>query len=193
MIKPDEAVDFIEKLKIEKFHGIGKVTAKKMSRMGIHCGLDLKDKSLQFLQTNFGKTGKYYYNIARAIDEREVNPNRIRKSVSVENTFDYDIVTAQDIVQELEVLSHSLFSRIEKSKSYGRTLTIKFKFDDFTQITRSKTSFDFLKSKESIIKLMKEIVETEVQGFNPIRLLGIGVSNLEQEGEEHYIQLTLDF
>ncbi|MEQ6122378.1 DNA polymerase IV [Reichenbachiella sp. MALMAid0571] len=193
LIKPDEATSFIEKLKIEKFHGIGKVTAKKMSRMGIHCGLDLKSKSLSFLQSNFGKTGKYYYNIARAIDEREVNPNRIRKSVSVENTFDYDIVATKDIIQELEILSDSLFSRIEKSKSYGRTLTIKFKFDDFTQITRSKTSFDFLRSKESIINLMKEIVQTETSEFKPIRLLGIGISNLEHEGENHYIQLTLDF
>lgn len=193
LIKPAEAVLFIEKLKIEKFYGIGKVTAKKMKRMGIHSGLDLKTKSLPFLQSNFGKTGKYYYNIARAIDEREVNPNRIRKSVSVENTFDYDILTSEEIIQELEILSCSLFSRIEKSKSFGRTLTIKFKFDDFTQVTRRKTSIDYLKSKEDIIKLMKEVVESEVHDFKPIRLLGIGVSNLEQDGEKHYIQLTLNF
>ena len=139
LIKPDEAERFIESLKIEKFHGIGKVTAKKMSRMGIHTGSDLKTKSLPFLQKNFGKAGIYYYNISRGIDDRIVNPNRIRKSLSIENTFDRNLTSLAEVKYELDNLSTSLFIRIEKSKSYGKTLTIKLKFDDFTQITRSKT------------------------------------------------------
>lgn len=193
LIKPDEAVEFVERLKIEKFHGIGKVTAKKMARMGIHTGLDLKSKSLQFLQANFGKAGRYYFDISRAIDLREVNPNRIRKSVSVENTFEHDIYTTEDILYELEKLSSSLFARIEKSKSYGKTLTIKFKFNDFTQITRSKTYFSFLRSQKEISDLMKEIVLGESEELPPIRLLGLGVSNLENDHGNQYVQLTLDF
>lgn len=193
LIKPDDAEKFIEELKIEKFFGIGKVTAKKMNRMGIHKGLDLKTKSLQFLQSNFGKAGKYYFDISRAIDHREVNPNRIRKSVSVENTYDRNLTTLLEIRHELISLSKSLFSRMEKSKSYGKTLTIKLKFEDFTQITRSKTTTNFIRSKNEINNLMMEILNTQIKEFTPIRLLGLGVSNLEPQNEQHYIQLTLNF
>lgn len=193
LIKPDDAKKFIEELKIEKFFGIGKVTAKKMNRMGIHNGMDLKTKSLPFLQSNFGKAGKYYFNISRAIDQRVVNPNRIRKSVSVENTYDRNLTTLNEVRQELDTLSHSLFSRIEKSKAYGKTLTIKIKFNDFTQITRSKTNANYIKSKKGIDQLVAEIIDSHLKEFEPLRLLGLGVSNLEHENEHHSIQLTLEF
>lgn len=193
LIKPQEAEAFVEKLKIRDFFGIGKVTARKMERMGIHNGLDLKNKTLQFLKSNFGKSGDYYFNIARAIDPREVNPNRIRKSVSIENTFDSDLTSIEDIRLELESLISGLFLRMEKSKSYGKTLTIKFKFDDFTQITRSKTSQMFLRTREQLLRVVNEILESEQLELKPIRLLGVGVSNLEHEYGSELVQLTIDF
>ncbi len=193
LIKPDEAEQFVEGLKIEKFYGIGKVTAKKMKRMGIHTGSDLKNKTLPFLQKNFGKAGQYYYNIARAIDHRAVNPNRIRKSISVENTFERDLHSSTELLQALEKLSDELFTRIERTHSYGKTLTVKFKFDDFTQITRSKTATFYLRSLPDIKNIMKEILDAEEEEMPPVRLLGIGVSNLLHQHANQYIQLTLDF
>jgi DNA polymerase-4 len=116
-----------------------KVSAEKMHRLGIFNGLDLKGFSEYDLIRHFGKQGSYYYHIARAIDNREVQPNRERKSVGAENTFEYDIDDPDEMLDELEKIGQTLYRRIEKSKAYGRTLTIKIKFSDFKQITRSKT------------------------------------------------------
>ena len=139
LIKPEEAEAFVEQLPIEKFFGIGKVSAEKMHSLGIFNGLDLKRLSEYDLIKHFGKQGSYYYHIARAIDNREVQPNRERKSVGAENTFETDIENPEEMLEQLEKIAQTLMGRIERVKLYGRTLTIKIKFSDFKQITRSKT------------------------------------------------------
>lgn len=193
LIKPEEAEKFVEGLKVEKFFGIGKVTAQKMKRMGIYFGKDIKSKSLEFLVAQFGKAGKYYYNISRAIDERRVNPNRIRKSISVENTYDHDLINFEEIRQALDPLANELFKRIANSQAYGKTLTLKVKYADFKQVTRSKTSDFYVKSKKELDSLLSELLALQNFDIEPIRLLGIGISNLLGEDEETPVQLTIEF
>lgn len=192
LIKPENAEATIAKMKIEKFHGIGKVTAKRMKNMGIYTGLDLKSKSIEFLTAQFGKSGKYFYNISRAIDDRPVNPNRIRKSISLENTFENDLEGQKEIGSGINNLIPGLIERVKKANTSGRTLTIKIKFDDFTQITRSKTSQVSI-NEVNIHSILSEIIQLIDFNYKPVRLLGIGVSNLDNDLSDKPVQLTLDF
>ncbi|MEP1781549.1 DNA polymerase IV [Reichenbachiella sp.] len=194
LIKPEEAVDFIEKLKVKDFFGVGKVTADKMRRMGIHTGADLKSKSLGFLSKNFGKSGSYYFNICRGIDNRPVNPNRIRKSVSIENTFDNDLTDVIEVETELQTLAEGLEKRLLNNTIQGKTVNIKIKYSDFEQVTRSKTSTQWLGKSSEIEPLWKEIIRDKQLVEKPIRLLGLGLSNLNsEENETQGLQLTLEF
>lgn len=194
LIKPDEAVSFIETLKVKDFFGVGKVTAEKMKRMGIHTGLDLKSKSLGFLSKNFGKSGAYYYNICRGIDDREVNPNRIRKSVSIENTYDTDLVDQEEVLTELQILSEALEKRLSSNHIEGKTVNIKIKYADFEQVTRSKTSQAWLSKSQDYKPLWEEIMNDKKLTEKPIRLLGLGLSNLSTEEKNNQgFQLTLEF
>ncbi|MEP2024030.1 MAG: DNA polymerase IV [Reichenbachiella sp.] len=194
LIKPDEALAFIETLKVKDFFGVGKVTAEKMKRMGIHNGLDLKHKSLGFLTKNFGKSGAYYFNICRGIDDRPVNPNRIRKSVSIENTYDYDLSDSLEIDHELQSLSKSLEKRLAKSKIQGKTVNLKIKYSDFEQVTRSKTAQQWLGKSHEYDPLWKEILLDPALIEKPIRLLGLGLSNLNTDEKDNQgLQLTLEF
>ncbi|WP_420579627.1 DNA polymerase IV [Reichenbachiella sp.] len=194
LIKPDEAVSFIEKLKVKDFFGVGQVTAEKMKRMGIHNGLDLKNKSLGFLSKNFGKSGVYYYNICRGIDDREVNPNRIRKSVSIENTYDNDLSEYEDVLAELQTLSKALEKRLSNNQVKGKTVNIKIKYADFEQVTRSKTSQVWLSKHEDYESLWIEMMKNRQLTEKPIRLLGLGLSNLNTEEKDNQgFQLTLEF
>lgn len=197
LIPPEKAVEYVEKLPIEKFFGIGKVTAKKMHDMGIKTGLDLKKISEADLRRKFGKAGFYYFQIARAEDYREVNPNRIRKSVGAENTFIKDLLDMQDVKFELENILDILLERLKKSNTKGKTLTIKVKYSDFQQITRSKTSSDWIKDK-SQLKSTYEGLLNQVEIRDGIRLLGITLSHLDHEEDENKddspgSQLILDF
>ncbi|MFP4471924.1 MAG: DNA polymerase IV [Bacteroidales bacterium] len=192
LIHPKHAEAFIEKLPVDKFHGIGKVTATKMHQLGIHTGADLKRQELADLLRWFGKTGSYYYHIARGDDQREVQPDRERKSISTENTFGHDLVQTGEILKQLHDIADELIRRMKKNNTYGRTLTIKIKFSDFHQITRSKSIRQAIRDRNLLLKTMHEIFgELELKG-RPIRLLGLGVSNLDRPGREG-IQLTLDF
>ena len=141
VITPKMADAFIESLPIERFFGIGKVTAKKMHAKGISNGLQLKQKSLGELKQWFGKVGSYYYDIARGIDERKVNPNRIRKSLGAERTYDNDLKTIEQLRERLAEIIETLLKRVDKAGVYGKSLSLKVKYADFTQITRSKTLF----------------------------------------------------
>ncbi len=194
LIKPEEAESFIEKLPIEKFYGVGKVTAKKMNDLGVFTGLELKAFSEYKLIRHFGKAGSYYYYIARAIDNRLVEPYRAPKSVGAENTFETDLSEPEDLLYELKIIANILIDRIIKSKSFGKTLTLKIKFNDFKQITRSKT-FNFeIDSFELLWSATCEIFSTIELNNQKIRLLGISVSSLatlEKTGKP--LQLTFDF
>jgi DNA polymerase IV len=194
LIKPEEAELFVEQLPIEKFFGIGRVTAEKMHRMQIFSGSDLKKLSEYELIRHFGKTGSFYYHIARAVDNRMVEPERERKSVGAENTFTTDISDEQEMINELEQIALLLFERIKKSSAFGRTLTLKVKFHDFKQITRSKTMNAELSSYEMLWTTSLEIFNKAGLENKSVRLLGLSVSNLPHEISENTpLQLTINF
>ncbi len=197
LIPPEKAVEFVENLPIEKFFGIGKVTSKKMHEMGIKTGLDLKKLSETELRRKFGKVGSYYYQIARAEDHRAVNPHRIRKSIGAENTFIKDLVDMQDVKSELENILDTLYERLKKSNTKGKTLTIKIKYCDFQQITRSKTVDTWIEDKLQFKSIYEELLN-QVEIRDGIRLLGITLSHLnheevENKDESSGSQLILDF
>lgn len=193
VIEPNIAEGFIEKLSIEKFFGVGPVTAKKMHRLGIHTGLDLKKLDLEFLNRNFGKSGKYFYNISRGIDNRAVNPDRIVKSVGAEKTFEKDIMNIQEILVKITELVEKIIARCHKNENYGRTLTLKVKFADFKQITRSK-SFSFkLNSIEKVIEIIPQLIDMVDFTYMPVRLIGLQISNMDSTEFWLPVQLQFDF
>lgn len=197
VVHPQQALDFIAHLKVEKFWGVGSVTAQHMHRMGIYSGLQLREWSLQGLTKEFGKMGKVYYDFARGIDERPVEPLQIRKSVGCETTFEKDIYSRSAIVIELYHLAEELLRRVQKSGFRGYTLTLKVKFHDFTQLTRSKTQpFAPLVAMSDILPLAKRLMkEVEYSRTHPIRLLGLSVSHTKEElaVREEWQQLDIDF
>jgi DNA polymerase-4 len=193
VILPEDAEDFLEKLPIGKFFGIGKVTAEKMKSLGIHNGADLKQFSLQFLIKKFGKSGLHYFNIVRGIHLSEVQPHRIRKSISAENTFNQDLIEIEDLKKALADIANELIRRVEKSGINGRTITLKIKFSDFTQQTRSRTVEQYLQQKE-IQNIAFELLEQEKMPL-AVRLLGLGLSNLNITEEQQFFgeQLKIPF
>lgn len=182
VILPEDAEAFLEKLPIEKFFGIGKVTGERMKSLGIHNGLDLKQFSLQFLIKKFGKSGLHYFNIVRGIHLSEVQPNRIRKSISAESTFEQDLSSLDELKIALAPIVKELIKRLETSGIKGRTLTLKIKFSDFNQQTRSRTSDQYLESCE-IHKIAHELLEQDHFTL-PIRLIGLGLGNLNTVEEQ---------
>ncbi len=192
LIHPQHAEAFIETLPIEKFFGIGKVTATKMRSYGIFKGVDLKRQELSDLLRWFGKSGSYYYNISRGRDDREVQPDRERKSISTEQTFDHDLGDIATISSQLHEITDELVDRMERNRIYGRTLTLKIKFSDFHQITRSRSLSRSIRNKATILQLVDDILADQDFHGQRVRLLGLGISNLENLGGAG-IQLTLDF
>lgn len=197
LIPPEDAVAYVEKLPIEKFFGIGKVTAEKMHKLGIRSGLDLKKFTEAELVRDFGKSGSYYYKISRAEDDREVNPNRIRKSLGAENTFSADLQNMEEIKRELVNITEVLFDRMKRSGTEGKTLTLKIKYADFKLITRSKSVDFWIKEEKQISQLYEDLIQS-VDIRNGIRLLGLTLSNLNHEEKQskqpqQSAQLTLNF
>ncbi len=192
VIKPHQAENFVKNLPIEKFFGIGRVTAEKMHQLGIHKGLDLWGFPLQELVRLFGKAGGYYYTIARGIDDRPVNPNRIRKSLGTEHTFEHDLFTLQDILFSLKKVEDELLERIQRSGAQGRTLTLKVKFEDFEQITRSK-SLPLAYTPSTIHTASLELAGQVDFRKRGIRLLGLTLSNFDNPDELDAWQLEIDF
>lgn len=184
VIPPENAAKFIEELPVEKFYGIGKVTAEKMHKFGIHKGTDLKTWDLTSLVRNFGKIGLFYYNIVRGKDDREVETDQERKSIGTELTFDKDLTTRFEIVAELYKIEKELMRRLEESDASGRTVTLKVKFDDFRQITRSKTLQTYIRDFETLHREVAGIRHSLKLEGSRIRLLGVSVSNLETDDRE---------
>ena len=195
LVHPLKASEFIEKLPIEKFFGIGKVTARKMHHLGILNGKDLRNASENLLLQNFGKQGRHYYQISRGIDERLVNPKRIRKSISVENTYEQDLTGIEQVREEMQELLSEAWERLCNNQRKAKTLHIKIRFDNFKQLTRSKSSTDWLLQAQIPPMLDELLTVLEKPSFR-IRLLGVGFSNLDQQEKEKQnqsIQLTLNF
>lgn len=193
IIKPSAGEAFVEQMEVSEFHGIGRVTAERMKNMGIMTGNDLKTKSLEFLTRNFGKTGAYYFNICRGIDNRMVNPDGIRKSIGVENTFFNDLVEPDALYHELANLTDQLWRRAARSKAHGKTISLKVKFADFEVITRSRTSQTAIVHEEYCSKLIFEMINQLMPFSKGVRLLGVTLSNLLFEDEMVGQQLTFNF
>ena len=193
VITPGQAETFVDKLPIEKFHGIGKVTAGKMHELGIKHGIDLKKLSIEELVNRFGKVGRYYYHIARAIDDRPVNPHRARKSLGAERTFEEDLLNDREIREHTDRIADILIDRMEKSKAKGKTVTLKLKYNDFEVINRSKTFGHFISDPNEIRQVSRELMQKELPAKKGIRLIGVTISNLESDLEQGVKQLTLDF
>jgi DNA polymerase-4 len=193
VITPPEANHFLITLPVEKFHGIGKVTAKKMHQLGIHNGADLQAWSKEDLVRLFGKSGGWYYHVVRAEDNRAVCAEHVYKSVSVEETFMEDYDDLSILSKELNDLTERLFKRLVRHGEYGKTLTLKIKNAAFQSITRSRTFPHELKDPEDVFKFSLDLLEKNMVSVGKIRLLGIGLSNFPGEKTEGKgIQLELD-
>ena len=192
-INPEEVLLFLEELSVNKFYGVGKVTAAKMNNLGIFNGLDLKKKPLEELTKIFGKSGTYYYNIVRGIHHSTVKPNRIRKSIAAERTFSENISSEVFMLERLHKIAEELERRMIASETKGKTITLKIKYSDFTQQTRSKTVQNFIQKKDEIMQIVKELLYQE-KFKNSVRLLGISFSNLDTAKKEPvWVQLMFEF
>src|SRR4051794_6412658 len=183
VITPKRGPAFVEALPVGKFHGIGPVTAAKMEGLGIHSGADLKDQTLEFLQRHFGKAGPYYFSLARGIDERPVCPDRVRKSVGAETTFGADLFTPEEARAALDPLITKVWSYCEGSTLRGRTATLKAKYADFQQITRSRSLEVPIASRVVLEEIVTTLLEPLFPVSKGIRLLGVTLSSLGAEGE----------
>lgn len=193
-IPPEEVIAFLEQLPIRKFFGVGKVTAEKMKLHGIHYGIDLKRFSREYLEEHFGKSGGHFYNIVRGIQYSMVEPDRVRKSIAAERTFDKDLSQEQFMLESLDRIADALEKRMLKSEVSGKTITLKLKYSDFTIQTRSKTVDHYIQTKEEFFPVVTDLLRQDpVQ--NSVRLLGISISKLDAEAksDEMDVQLELEF
>lgn len=191
VITPEIGPAFVESLPVGKFHGIGPATARKMNELGISTGLDLKARSLDFLQERFGKAGTHYYWIARAVDHRPVQPDRTRKSVGAENTFEKDLESFEEMKAELQPIIDKVWRHCEQTGVRGRTVTLKVKFSDFQQITRSRTLPGYVESRAGLehagVDLLRQLFPLD----KSVRLLGVSLSALNTDEEPESPQLSL--
>ena len=178
LILPDEAAAFVESLAIERFYGIGPATTEKMHQLGIKTGSDLKQWTELDLVKQFGKVGTFYYQIARGNDERPVNPNRVRKSIGAEISYDPDLENRAEIEKALAAIALEVHQRLSKYGAQGRTVTLKVKLADYRQMTRSRTLFKSITSESEILELSLELLKSVELSGEKVRLLGITLSSL---------------
>lgn len=199
-LSPKQIIPFLESLDVKKFPGIGNKTKLKMYHLGIYTGKDLKGQSIPFLTKNFGKAGKYYFNLVRGIQNSPVKPHRVAKSVGIERTFRSNLSSEVFLEEELEELSENLEKRLKKNKVAGKTVTLKIKYSDFLLQTRSKTLKFYVSKKELILDEAKNLLYDK-KLLNSVRLIGISLSNLNSikskqmaiKGTTKTDQLTLPF
>jgi len=192
-IHPEEVLQFLEELPVNKFYGVGKVTASKMYNLGIFKGKDLKKKPLEELVKSFGKSGTHYYNIVRGIHNSAVKPNRIRKSIAAERTFSENLSSEIFMIERLDKIADELEKRMKKTDTKGKTITLKIKYSDFTQQTRSKTKTNFMQTKEEFFPVVKELLYQD-KLVNSVRLLGLSFGNLNtEEVVPFWVQLQFEF
>ncbi|MEI6202344.1 MAG: DNA polymerase IV [Enhydrobacter sp.] len=180
VIPPEKGPGFVEGLDVAKFHGVGPKTAEKMKRLGINTGADLKEQSLEFLEQYFGKSGTYYYAIARGNDERRVVPNRPRKSVGSETTFMEDLGRPQEIEEGVDSVLDDVWSYCERTGMSGRTVTVKIKYADFQIVTRSRSLPAPVASRDELARTSVALVRTIFPLEKRVRLLGVSLSNMAE-------------
>jgi DNA polymerase-4 len=178
VITPKMGPAFVENLPVGKFHGVGPATTAKMSRLGIETGLDLRAQTMSFLQQYFGKSGPYYYWIARGVDDRPVQANRIRKSVGAENTFFEDLFIFEAARDALLPIIDKVWRYCEGNGARGRTVTLKIKYADFQQITRSQSSRGLIDTRAGLEQISLELLKAQFPVTKGIRLLGVSLSAL---------------
>ena len=191
VITPEVGPAFVETLPVRKFFGVGPATAKKMALLGIETGLDLKAQTLAFLQQHFGKAGSYYYWAARGVDERPVRADRIRKSVGAENTFPADLFTYEAAREGLREIIDKVWEYCERAGTRGRTVTLKVKFANFRQITRSRTGQTQIKTRSELEELGNALLKSLFPVTKGVRLLGLSLSSLAAEEAERERQVSL--
>lgn len=195
VVTPGMAQDFIDNLEVRKFYGVGKVTAEKLNKIGIWKGSDMKTLERLELVQLFGKAGNYYYEICRGIDLRPVQPAREQKSAGAEQTFSSDLFYPHELEKELMTITDILWERIERSTVKARTLTLKFKYSDFEQHTRSKTIPGHFSTKNKVVSEWKELLTSGEPFSKGIRLLGLTLSNFQEEEVSKLkpVQLVIEF
>lgn len=193
VVTPQQATAFVEQLPIERFFGVGKVTAQKMHALGIRTGANLKAFEAGRLVQVFGKAGHYFYQVARAIDLRPVRAHRESKSIGAERTFENDKKSFREIMEKLEEMVPLVINRSLKGRKLPHTVTVKIKFSDFKQITRSKTLSQPVLSEKALQRVAAELLGQVDLGYGTVRLAGITLSGFHQLGANEGVQLTLDF
>ena len=180
VIAPDKGAAFVENLAVGKFHGIGPVTAEKINRLGIKTGLDLRGKPIDFLTMHFGKSGSWYYAISRGEDDRRVRADRERKSSGSETTFTEDLTNASSIERELLGQADEVWAWCQRTNSFGRTVTVKIKYADFQQSTRSRSVATPVTSQSVLHEICLVLVRSILPTKKEIRLVGVSVANFER-------------
>ena len=194
VIPPEQVESFLEALPIEKFYGIGRVTASRLRRMNIRTGRDLKQLDLAILTANFGKSGAFYYQIVRGIDDRPVEITDERKSVGRETTFAEDVSDPRRLRIVLRSLARKVASRLIRHHLAGRTVTLKVRYDDFQTVTRAASFHHFLNNGEAIGEIAVGLLARTEVARRPVRLIGVTVSNFPTEEElSRPVQLEFDF
>ncbi len=194
VITPEMAESFLTDLPVSKFWGVGPVTAARMKEAGIQTGGDMRSWPLWKLTEAFGKSGPWYYNLCRGIDERKVEPVRVRKSLGKERTFGEDVDDLPHLTEFLEKLSTTVWEELEERNLTGKTVTVKVKYADFQQITRSRSFLRPIPSHPDFIGTALELLGETEAGSRPVRLVGVSMSSFagnETEDETH--QLSFDF
>jgi DNA polymerase-4 len=193
VVRPEQGLAFVEGLAVGQFHGVGPVTAAKMNQLGIFTGADLREQSAEFLQQQFGKAGRYYHAIARAQDSRPVVADRLRKSVGSETTFAQDLTLFPDLLAGLQPAVEEVWEYCQRTGIQGRTVTLKVKYADFQQITRSRSSVEPVPNPAVLERIGRELVESLFPLAKGVRLLGQTLSNLTSGPQAAGRQLTLSF
>ncbi|WP_457797364.1 DNA polymerase IV [Methylocystis sp. S23] len=191
VITPEMGPAFVETLEVGRFHGVGPATREKMNRLGVATGLDLKAQTLEFLQRHFGKAGGYYYWIARGVDHRPVRADRIRKSIGAENTFFEDLFAYEAARASLAPIVAKVWRAVEDGPVRGRTVTLKVKFADFRQITRSRTCESAIASLGEFEEIAFALLGSVFPADRGVRLLGISLSGLERARPSSQLNLDL--
>jgi DNA polymerase-4 len=191
VITPAMGPSFVEALSVERFHGVGPATAAKMNRLGIFTAFDLRAKDEAFLQKHFGKAGPHFYCICRGIDHRPVRANRVRKSVGAENTFSRDLTSLDDMRAELAALVDKVWRYCENTSARARTVTLKVKFADFQIITRSRSSVTPISDRSTLASISTELLAAQFPMPKGVRLLGVSLSSLSTDSEDHDRQMAL--
>ncbi len=193
VITPDRAREILDNLPIGKFHGIGKVTEKKMINLGIKSGLDLRKRTLRELTRHFGKVGEYYYHIVRGKDSREVTTHRIRKSIGMERTFAQDIDDNEEMIEYLKSFCAKLCTKMEEKRAKAKTMTLKIRYANFDIISRSFSFQNALNDEKVFAHIARKLLLESLINKCMIRLLGISFSNLEWLDEDNEKQIIAEF